>query len=307
MRQGHHHQNRRNRGRSRKGPSNPLTRSFESNGPDVKIRGTPAHIAEKYMSLARDALASDDPVLAENYLQHAEHYNRIIMAYREQQFQQGGGEVVTAGMGGGRFGSPMGPDEEFGDDGDDYAPDMGGGQQPMTRGFEHQPSMSGDRPERGEQREGRDRDRDRDRGDRPDRSHRYEERQRRHEHRQHRDREPRAQMSDRQPDVAFPVQGDVQPVVNGANGSHAETAPRPERTERAERPERADRGDRPERAERGEGPARRRRDRFGANGDQQPDFLKRPVRRPRSEPQGEGEAAPAALAEGGPSEDGSHD
>lgn len=82
MRQGQ--QNRRGRGRNRKG-QNPLTRSFESSGPDIKIRGTPSHIAEKYVSLARDALASGDPVLAENYLQHAEHYNRIIMSYREQQ------------------------------------------------------------------------------------------------------------------------------------------------------------------------------------------------------------------------------
>jgi hypothetical protein len=88
MRQGQ--QNRRGRGRNRKGHHNPLTRSFESNGPDVKIRGTALHIAEKYMSLARDALASGDPVLAENYLQHAEHYNRIIMAFRDQQAQQSG-------------------------------------------------------------------------------------------------------------------------------------------------------------------------------------------------------------------------
>ena len=84
MRQGQ--QNRRGRGRNnnRKGGHNPLARSFESNGPDVKIRGTPAHIAEKYLTLARDAQTSGDPVLAENYLQHAEHYTRIIMAYREQ-------------------------------------------------------------------------------------------------------------------------------------------------------------------------------------------------------------------------------
>ena len=89
MRQGQ--QNRRGRGRNnnnRKG-HNPLARSFESNGPDVKIRGTPAHIAEKYLTLARDAQSSGDPVLAENYLQHAEHYTRIIMAYREQLQQPG--------------------------------------------------------------------------------------------------------------------------------------------------------------------------------------------------------------------------
>ena len=84
-------QNRRGRGRNnnRKGHHNPLSRSFESNGPDVKIRGTPAHIAEKYIALARDAQTSGDPVLAENYLQHAEHYSRIIMAYREQLNQPG--------------------------------------------------------------------------------------------------------------------------------------------------------------------------------------------------------------------------
>jgi hypothetical protein len=62
-------------------------RSFESSGPDVKIRGTPSHIAEKYVSLARDALSSGDPVLAENYLQHAEHYYRILAA-QQQQMQQ---------------------------------------------------------------------------------------------------------------------------------------------------------------------------------------------------------------------------
>ena len=81
MRQGQ--QNRRGRGRSRK-PQNPLARNYESNGPDVKIRGTASHVAEKYMSLARDALASGDSVTAESYLQHAEHYNRIIMAAHTQ-------------------------------------------------------------------------------------------------------------------------------------------------------------------------------------------------------------------------------
>jgi hypothetical protein len=75
MRQGQ--KNNRMRGRGRK-PSNPLTRSYDSNGPDVKIRGTANHIAEKYQSLARDASASGDIVMAENYYQHAEHYLRII-------------------------------------------------------------------------------------------------------------------------------------------------------------------------------------------------------------------------------------
>src|SRR5262245_48153479 len=76
-------QNKRMRGRNRKG-QNPLTRVFESNGPDVKIRGTASHVADKYVQLARDAQASGDPVAAENYFQHAEHYYRLIAAAQEQ-------------------------------------------------------------------------------------------------------------------------------------------------------------------------------------------------------------------------------
>jgi hypothetical protein len=72
---GHHHQN-------------PLTRVYESNGPDVKIRGTAQHIAEKYMQLARDAMASGDPITAENHHQHAEHYLRLIATAQEQFRQQ---------------------------------------------------------------------------------------------------------------------------------------------------------------------------------------------------------------------------
>jgi hypothetical protein len=75
------------RGRSgRKGP-NPLTRSYESNGPDVKIRGTAQHIAEKYLQLARDAQSSGDTIMAESLLQHAEHYFRLIAAAQQAQQQ----------------------------------------------------------------------------------------------------------------------------------------------------------------------------------------------------------------------------
>lgn len=87
-------QNKRGRGRggsgnnsnsnnNRKG-QNPLSRTYDSSGPDVKIRGTAQHIAEKYMNLARDAQSAGDRVMAENYLQHAEHYNRIIAAAQAQ-------------------------------------------------------------------------------------------------------------------------------------------------------------------------------------------------------------------------------
>jgi len=73
----------RSRGRGRK-PQNPMSRNFESNGPDVKIRGNASHIADKYTTLARDSLSNGDRVIAENYLQHAEHYNRIVAAAQVQ-------------------------------------------------------------------------------------------------------------------------------------------------------------------------------------------------------------------------------
>ena len=77
----------RSRGRNNNGGRkhiNPLSRNFESNGPDVKVRGNAAHIAEKYLQLARDAQSSGDWVMAENYLQHAEHYFRIVAAAQPQ-------------------------------------------------------------------------------------------------------------------------------------------------------------------------------------------------------------------------------
>jgi hypothetical protein len=91
MRNGQNKQRMRNRGgggggghnQNRRG-QNPLTRVYESNGPEIKIRGTASHIAEKYLQLARDAQGSGDPVAAENYYQHAEHYFRIIAAAQEQ-------------------------------------------------------------------------------------------------------------------------------------------------------------------------------------------------------------------------------
>jgi hypothetical protein len=61
-------------------PQNILHRNFESTGPDVKVRGNAQHVYEKYLQLARDANSSGDRVMAENYLQHAEHYYRIIAA-----------------------------------------------------------------------------------------------------------------------------------------------------------------------------------------------------------------------------------
>ena len=95
---------------------------YESNGPDVKIRGNASHIAEKYLQLARDAQSSGDPIAAENYYQHAEHYFRLIAAAQEHlrqnqssYYQQQPGQPSGAN----------GSDDSFDDDGDDQ-PGMSG-------------------------------------------------------------------------------------------------------------------------------------------------------------------------------------
>ena len=69
------------------GNNNNPNRTFDSSGPEIKIRGSAAHVYEKYLQMARDANSSGDRVMAENYLQHAEHYFRILSAAQLQQQQ----------------------------------------------------------------------------------------------------------------------------------------------------------------------------------------------------------------------------
>lgn len=68
--------NKNNRGRSNLG--NIVNRVFDSSGPEGKVRGTPQQIIDKYQTLARDAQLSGDRVAAENFLQHSEHYLRLL-------------------------------------------------------------------------------------------------------------------------------------------------------------------------------------------------------------------------------------
>lgn len=63
---------------------NPKVQTFDSNGPDVRVRGTAYQISDKYMSLAKDAASAGDAILAESYLQHAEHYQRFIAEMTEK-------------------------------------------------------------------------------------------------------------------------------------------------------------------------------------------------------------------------------
>ena len=76
MRQG---PSKRPRGRNGRKQNVPFRlQTFDSNGPEVRIRGNAYQVHEKYLALARDATASGDRISAENFYQHAEHYFRII-------------------------------------------------------------------------------------------------------------------------------------------------------------------------------------------------------------------------------------
>ena len=121
MRNGQKRMRGRNNNNHRKS-QNPLTRVYESNGPDVKIRGTASHIAEKYIQLARDSQSSGDPVAAENYYQHAEHYFRLIAAAQEQFRQQN--PYYNQQPQTGQSGAQGAADDNF-DDEDDGQPFMG--------------------------------------------------------------------------------------------------------------------------------------------------------------------------------------
>ena len=88
-----------------RGPRPPhRSQTFDSNGPNVKIRGNAYQVYERYLGLAREAQSSGDPVAAENFYQHAEHYFRVMNAngeaLRQQQLQQqqqpmpGEGDVI---------------------------------------------------------------------------------------------------------------------------------------------------------------------------------------------------------------------
>jgi hypothetical protein len=190
MRNGQNKQRMRNRNnnQNRRG-QNPMTRVYESNGPDIKIRGTASHIAEKYLQLARDARSSGDPVAAENYYQHAEHYFRLIAAaqeqFRQNQQQQRGEEVIS-------------DDNE--DDGENYS---NFGQEPGFVPQQQQPFM-------------RDRDgqRDHQRGDHQRDGQPYQrDQQQPREHRGDREHRPQPQY---QPQPQPQPQNQPQPVIADA-------------------------------------------------------------------------------------------
>ena len=79
----------------RQNPGNVINRVFDSSGPEGRVRGTPQQIIDKYQSLASDAMLAGDRIAHENFLQHSEHYSRLLVvaqkeldAKREQQQKQ---------------------------------------------------------------------------------------------------------------------------------------------------------------------------------------------------------------------------
>ncbi|MGL3105885.1 DUF4167 domain-containing protein [Bradyrhizobium sp. BR 1432] len=244
MRNGQNKQRMRNRNNNnnnnRRG-QNPMTRVFESNGPDIKIRGTASHIAEKYLQLARDARSSGDPVAAENYYQHAEHYFRLIAAAQEQ-FRQNQRQP--------RGDEPIASSDDSEDDGENFS---AFGQEP---GFVPQPPQQPFMRDRDGQRDHHQRDHQPRDNQQP--YQRDQQQPREHREREHRPQPQYQPQPQNQPQPVISDAGSVdrlpsfitgaQPQVNvGANGGQGgfeggggggERYPRRRRRPHGPRPER---------------------------------------------------------------------
>jgi hypothetical protein len=226
--------NNNNNNNNRRG-QNPMTRVFESNGPDIKIRGTASHVAEKYVQLARDARSSGDPVAAENYYQHAEHYFRLIAAAQEQ-FRQNQPQ-------------PRGDNEVASEDGDDDSESFSNfGQEPGFVPAQPQPFVPRDNNQRDFQRESQ-----------PYQREQHQPREHNSNYREHRQQpqfqpqpqpqqqpqpQPQPMMTDTGSVDRLPsfITGSQQPQVNGPGGfegSGGERFPRRRRRPHGPRPENA--------------------------------------------------------------------
>ena len=190
-----------NNNNNRRG-QNPMTRVFESNGPDIKIRGTASHVAEKYVQLARDARSSGDPVAAENYYQHAEHYFRLIAAAQEQ-FRQNQPQPRTE--------NEMASSEDGDEDSENFS---NFGQEPGFVPAQQQPFV----PRESQQRDHQQRDHQRENGQS------YQPRENNREHRPQPQFQPQPQP---QPQPVIPDAGvdrlpsfitGPQPQINGGTG-----------------------------------------------------------------------------------------
>jgi hypothetical protein len=71
------------------------SQTYDSSGPDIRVRGNAYQVLEKYLQLARDAGTAGDRVAAENFLQHADHYYRVVSAMNEGQRPRIGGREIS--------------------------------------------------------------------------------------------------------------------------------------------------------------------------------------------------------------------
>nr|WP_318987483.1 DUF4167 domain-containing protein [Roseomonas ponticola] len=135
---------------------------FDSNGPDMRLRGTAQQLFEKYLQLGRDATSASDRVMAESYFQHAEHYFRILNAMSQAAQQQGGPPQHQQR----RY--QNGPDQDGGGEGSGEQPDLNRNEANLAQQI-HAPQYGNGHADRGnghamdqddQQPDPRDRDRD---------------------------------------------------------------------------------------------------------------------------------------------------
>ncbi len=239
---------------------NPNNRVLDSNGPDVKLRGTPQTIAEKYMQLARDAHTSGDRVMAESYYQHADHYYRLWLAAQPVgqpiQFLRRSEEDLEDGEG--QESDEEGPVEAGGTEAPEAA--EGGAAPERTTEAEGEPGEDGYQNRTQRPREPRDQNGG---GRERNRSNRW----------------PRRNDRD---SGSGNREGNAVEAPEATDASQGEGTPAPEvqsRGERSERPPRRERNDPAAGDDRGDWEA--------------PSFLKRPVPVTAVDAANEGEAAPS--------------
>lgn len=223
-------QNRRARGR---GPRKPhgmggghnKGQSFDSSGHETRVRGNAYQVLEKYLQLARDAGAAGDRVAAENFLQHADHYYRVLSSMNEGQRPRIGGRELSVadvnvqnvsqglsaamyGSGGSGQGLPgMTDNGNQADDGQDQGPSQHGAQHGAQQGGQ----QGGQQEPRHEHR-----------GQRPDRS----QGQHQHGHQRHNQQHSQGRQQGQPSQGAEPSQPNPGNAANG-HGSYAETSEQP--------------------------------------------------------------------------------
>lgn len=146
------------------------SQTFDSSGPDVRIRGNAYQVLEKYLAMARDASAAGDRIAAENFYQHAEHYYRVISANGEHnRHQQGhghGGHNPGQGQGHGyghgpqQHGHGQDPRANQPFDGQNQNGGYGAGQQPVAHQQQQPQQAHAPTPGPGDQPRGPDRESD---------------------------------------------------------------------------------------------------------------------------------------------------